>query len=241
MPVELKIIGNVRFVTHGEPVGPVVGAKIALSMLSGFNTDTDKAGNFTLRLPENHQIQEIELQITYDGKTEYQKIQRSELKNVTIEIDQKKTEEKTIPIELTALPPKQPSKPKLKLKTAVSKPKPKPAVSKPKPKPACNFKREGDIIILGSGLKLKNLKNSMSWYDAQRQAKEYGNWRLPSVNDLKKISTYSRCNIISTGADNEYWSNKNMTGGHYAHTVNLADGKSHSNNKKTEFLTILVQ
>ena len=66
-PTALKIIGNVSFVEDGKPVWPVRDVKIALSKYSGYETETDRNGNFTLRLPEDKQIHEIELLAAYEG------------------------------------------------------------------------------------------------------------------------------------------------------------------------------
>ncbi|MCP4112110.1 MAG: hypothetical protein GY749_42380, partial [Desulfobacteraceae bacterium] len=45
-PTALQITGNVRFAENGKPVGPAVGANVALSGHSGFQTETDRNGNF---------------------------------------------------------------------------------------------------------------------------------------------------------------------------------------------------
>jgi len=81
-----KIKGNVRFIENGKKVGLVSGAEIALSGYSGFEITTDDKGNFTLQLPENLQEQKIELQVTYDSKTYYHTVQRSQMENMIIEI-----------------------------------------------------------------------------------------------------------------------------------------------------------
>ncbi|MBN2267150.1 MAG: hypothetical protein JW725_02295 [Candidatus Babeliaceae bacterium] len=85
--VALKINGNVRFIEDGRVVGSVNGAKIALSQFSGFETETDRNGNFELKLPENQAIQVLELQITYKGKTSFHKFERTKLENMEIEIE----------------------------------------------------------------------------------------------------------------------------------------------------------
>lgn len=85
-PMPIEINGNVRFVENGAPVSIVSGARVSLSSLSGFETRTNDIGNFRLRLPENQQLQEIELQITYKTRTYFHTVQRSEMENVTIEI-----------------------------------------------------------------------------------------------------------------------------------------------------------
>lgn len=91
-PKVLEILGNIRFVTDGNPVGPVSGAKIALSKFSGFETESDRNGNFRLQLPENLQKEEdVELQFTYKEKTYYQKVKPLEMKNVIVEIEKGQT------------------------------------------------------------------------------------------------------------------------------------------------------
>lgn len=81
------IVGNTRFVANGKPVGPVDGATIALSKLPGYETETDKNGNFSLELPDKQQTNEIEFLIKHEGKAYYQTVQRSMLQNVKIEIE----------------------------------------------------------------------------------------------------------------------------------------------------------
>ncbi|ODS32059.1 MAG: hypothetical protein SCARUB_02812 [Candidatus Scalindua rubra] len=99
-PTALQIVGNVRFVEDRKSIGPVQGAKIALSRLSGFETETDRNGNFTLQLPEDQKLQELELQVTYGGKTLYHTVQRSMMENVLIEILKRKEQgEKLEPFE----------------------------------------------------------------------------------------------------------------------------------------------
>jgi tetratricopeptide (TPR) repeat protein len=92
LPPVLQVSGNIRFVENGIPVGPVQGAKIALSRRSGFETDSDRNGNFTLQLPEQGQLEEIVLQITYAGKTDYQTVRRTEVNKIQIEIPKSKQE-----------------------------------------------------------------------------------------------------------------------------------------------------
>jgi|GEM_PF-3425298 len=85
-PAALEINGNVRFVENGQPVGPVVGATVALTRHSGHEIDTDKHGNFSLYPPNDQQIQEIELQVTYQSKTYYRTVQRSDMDRIVVEI-----------------------------------------------------------------------------------------------------------------------------------------------------------
>jgi hypothetical protein len=91
-PPALQVSGNIRFIENGTPVGPVQGARIALSRRSGFETDSDRHGNFTLQLPEQEQLEEIELQITYAGKTSYKTVRRTEVNKIQIEIPKSKQE-----------------------------------------------------------------------------------------------------------------------------------------------------
>ncbi len=86
-PMFLQITGNVRFVKDGKPVGPAADANVALSGHSGFQTETDRNGNFSLSIPGNQQIQDIELIITHKGKTSYHPVKRSEMENLIIQIE----------------------------------------------------------------------------------------------------------------------------------------------------------
>ncbi|MCP4107967.1 MAG: carboxypeptidase-like regulatory domain-containing protein, partial [Desulfobacteraceae bacterium] len=86
-PTALQITGNVRFAENGKPVGPAVGANVALSGHSGFQTETDRNGNFSLSIPDNQQIQDIELIITYEDKTDYHTVKRSETENIIIRLE----------------------------------------------------------------------------------------------------------------------------------------------------------
>ena len=82
----LEIRGIIYRTENGKRIGVFQGARIALSQYSGFETETDRNGNFTLRLPEAQVIQEVELQITYDGETYFHQVERSEMGNVEVEI-----------------------------------------------------------------------------------------------------------------------------------------------------------
>lgn len=82
----LELIGNIRLIENGEIVGVAQNAQIALSQHAGFETQTDKNGNFELNLPEDKNIQSIEIQVTYEDSTTFHEIQRSEFEHVKIEI-----------------------------------------------------------------------------------------------------------------------------------------------------------
>jgi len=85
-PVFLEISGKVRFVQEEKAIGPVYGATISLAGVSGNRTETDKDGNFRLSIPDDRQMQEIELMADYQSQTQYKKIQRAEAGNVKMEI-----------------------------------------------------------------------------------------------------------------------------------------------------------
>ncbi len=85
-PVVLELSGNVRFVTDGKPVGPVPGAVVALSGISGYKTETDKEGNFTLKLPEDPRLQKMELMVAHGSKTYYHAVQRGDVENIVVEL-----------------------------------------------------------------------------------------------------------------------------------------------------------
>ncbi|MGE0085112.1 MAG: toll/interleukin-1 receptor domain-containing protein [Desulfococcaceae bacterium] len=85
-PVFLEISGNIRFVQEGKPTGPVYGATVSLAGVSGHRTETDKDGNFRLHIPDDRQMQEIEIMADYQSQTQYKKIQRAEAGNVKMEI-----------------------------------------------------------------------------------------------------------------------------------------------------------
>jgi len=85
-PVFLEISGNVRFVQEGKPIGSVYGATVSPAGVSGHRTETDKNGNFHLKIPDDRQMQKIELMAEYQSETQYKKIQRTELGNVIMEI-----------------------------------------------------------------------------------------------------------------------------------------------------------
>ncbi|MCP4107540.1 MAG: hypothetical protein GY749_18685 [Desulfobacteraceae bacterium] len=87
MQIVLHLSGNVRFVTKGNPVGPVSNAKVALSNLPGYKTQTDQDGNFVLQLPTNMKLKVIELQITLESGTSYHEVDTLKMENVTIEIE----------------------------------------------------------------------------------------------------------------------------------------------------------
>ncbi|MCP4688224.1 MAG: TIR domain-containing protein, partial [Desulfobacterales bacterium] len=85
-PVYLELSGNVRFVSDGRPVEPVPDAVVALSGLPGFKTETDKEGNFTLKLPEDPRLQKLELMVSHASKTYYRVVQRGDVENIVVEL-----------------------------------------------------------------------------------------------------------------------------------------------------------
>jgi hypothetical protein len=86
-PTVLEIRGNVQVVENGKTVGLVEGATITIAGQQGIRVNTDESGNFRLELPENQDIQDIELLVTYQGKTFSYPVSRSEMGNVKIKID----------------------------------------------------------------------------------------------------------------------------------------------------------
>ncbi len=93
---ELQLSGNVRFVEDEKPVGPVVGANVALSKYSGYKTKTDHLGNFILNLPENLEFQKTEIQIVYKSKSYYHTVQHSHMKDLIIEIEKDMEQKKDL-------------------------------------------------------------------------------------------------------------------------------------------------
>jgi len=87
-PSMLIISGNVRFVVNGQVTGPADNAKISISGISGFKTETDSDGNFMLKLPSDLKAPQIEIQVVYNDKAppHYQKITLAEAANVIIEV-----------------------------------------------------------------------------------------------------------------------------------------------------------
>ncbi|MCP4352411.1 MAG: SUMF1/EgtB/PvdO family nonheme iron enzyme [Desulfobacterales bacterium] len=86
LPKTLQVSGNIRFVTDGKSTGPVIGARVTLSRFPGFETKTDRSGNFILNLPENQIIQEIELLFIYKEIFYYFTIDNTEKQNIIIKI-----------------------------------------------------------------------------------------------------------------------------------------------------------
>ncbi|MDM8556860.1 hypothetical protein QUF75_19205 [Desulfococcaceae bacterium HSG7] len=87
-PSMLIISGNVRFVVNGQVTGPADNAKISISGVSGFKTETDSDGNFMLKLPSDLTAPQIEIQVVYNDTAppHYQKITLAEAANVIIEV-----------------------------------------------------------------------------------------------------------------------------------------------------------
>lgn len=99
-----EIQGNVRLrdASTKEDIGPAGHATIVLVGIPGLQTETDTNGNFTLPLREG--IQEIEVQVTHQGRTKYHPVQDPTSRQIIYFL---KIEEAKVPTkeELKKLPP----------------------------------------------------------------------------------------------------------------------------------------
>lgn len=83
----IEISGNVRLMDKGAMVTVVEDANIAIAGRSGVGVKTDEDGNFRFELPNSKNLQELELLVTYKGKTFPNIVKRSEAQNAVVEID----------------------------------------------------------------------------------------------------------------------------------------------------------